>query len=185
MKNLLKPILVRDIQVFMGFANFYWHFISSFSKIIILITSMLKTTRLFEKLALKAFRANNNEIVEGSSGRVDKTVVDLFKSKNQKSKKLTHMPNIGATEKPNFLTPNVKKTFNHFRLVFIKASIFRHFDLESHIWIETDASSYAVSGMLSQLNLNSNAPRNDSNKSDFGQWHLVAYFFRKMIFAKT
>ena len=41
--------------------------------------------------------------------------------------------------------------------------------------------------MLSQLNLDSEAPPNDSNsnRSDFGQWHPVAYFSGKMILAKT
>ena len=36
--------LVRDIQVFLGFANFYCRFIKGFSKIATLLTSMLKTT---------------------------------------------------------------------------------------------------------------------------------------------
>ena len=79
------------------------------------------------------------------------------------------MPNIGAIENPNFLTPNAKKTFNHLQLAFIKARILQHFDLESHIRIETNVSSYAIGGVLNQLNLNSDIPPNDSNKSDFGQ----------------
>lgn len=32
-KNYPKPKSVRDIQVFIWFANFYWQFIQSFSKI--------------------------------------------------------------------------------------------------------------------------------------------------------
>ena len=39
--------------------------------------------------------------------------------------------------------------------------------------------------MLSQLNLNSDATPNDSNKSDFGLWHSVAYFFKKIIPIET
>ena len=95
------------------------------------------------------------------------------------------MPNIGATGEPNFLTPDAKKAFNHLRLAFIEAPILRHFDPESHIRIETDASGYAIGGVLSQLNLDSDAPPNDSNKSDFDQWHPVAYFSRKMIPVET
>ena len=57
--------------------------------------------------------------------------------------------------------------------------------MESHIRIETDISGYAISGVLSQLNINSDASPNDLNKSDFGQWHPVAYFSRKMIPAET
>ena len=91
------------------------------------------------------------------------------------------MPNIKATGEPNFLTTNAKKAFNHLRLGFIKAPILRYFDSESHIWIEIDASGYAIGGVLSQLNLNLDAPSNDSNsnKSHFDQWHPIAYFSRK------
>ena len=31
-KDWLKPKLVCNIQVFLGFANFYWQFIQGFSK---------------------------------------------------------------------------------------------------------------------------------------------------------
>ena len=96
-----------------------------------------------------------------------------------------HMPNFGATKKPNFLTPNTKNVFNHLRLAFIKAPPLWHFDLESLIQIQSDISSYAIGGVLSQLNLDSNESSNNLNlKSDFSQWHLVIYFFKKMIFAK-
>ena len=144
---------------------------------------MLKTTGSSKTLASRAFRAGNNEVVGVGGGRADEIIVDL--SKNEKSRKLTRVPNIGATGKPNFLTPDAKKAFNHLRLAFIEAPILRHFDPESHIRIETDASGYAIGGVLSQLNLDSDAPPNDSNKSDFGQWHPVAYFSRKMIPAET
>ena len=42
------------------------------------------------------------------------------------------------------------------------------------MWIETDKSGYAISGILNQLTLD-----------DLGQWHLVAYHLQKMILAKT
>ena len=99
---------------------------------------MLKTTGLSEELALRAFRIGNHEVVEGG-GKADKTVVDLFKFKNEKSRKLTHMPNIGVTRESNFLTLNAKKTFNYLRLAFIKAPILQHFEPKSHIQIETNA----------------------------------------------
>ena len=55
--------------------------------------------------------------------------------------------------------------------MFIKALIFQYFDLESHIWIKTDASGYAIDSVLGQLNLNSDVLLNDLNlnRSDFGQ----------------
>ena len=43
-KHWLKPKSVCDIQVFLGFANFYWQFIQGFNRIAAPLTSMLKTT---------------------------------------------------------------------------------------------------------------------------------------------
>ena len=65
----------------------------------------------------------------------------------------------------------LKKAFNHLWLAFIEALILRHFNLECHIRIETDASDYALGRVLSQLNLDSDTPPNDSNKSDFAFGH--------------
>ena len=126
---------------------------------------MLKTTGSSKKLALGAFGAGNNKVIGGGSDKADKTVVNL--SKNEKSRKLTRVLNIKAIEEPNFLTPNAKKAFNHLRLAFNKALILQHFDLESHIRIKTDALAYAIGRVFSQLNLDSDAPPNDLNKSDF------------------
>ncbi len=39
-----EPQSVRDIQVFLGFANFYKRFIRNFNRIAALLTSMLRTT---------------------------------------------------------------------------------------------------------------------------------------------
>ena len=101
---------------------------------------MLKTTGLSEKLALKTFRVDNDKVIGGSGD--SKTVRNL-------SRKLTCIPNIGATEESNLLTSNAKKAFNHLKLAFIKAPILQYFDLESHIRIETDVSGYAIGGVLS------------------------------------
>ena len=40
----LEPQLVRDILVFLEFANFYWRFIQKFSRIAALLISILRTT---------------------------------------------------------------------------------------------------------------------------------------------
>ena len=78
---------------------------------------MLKTTKLFKKLALKIFKANNNKIVGSDSGRANETIWNS-------SKNLMHMLNIRVMGEPNFLTLDAKRAFNHLRLVFIKALIF-------------------------------------------------------------
>ena len=58
--------------------------------------------------------------------------------------------------------------------MFVEASILNHFDPERHIWIETDVFGYAISGILSQLTLD-----------DLGQWHPIAFVFKKMISGET
>ena len=50
-KDWLEPKSVCNIQVFLGFANFYWRFIQGFSKIAAPLTSMLKTTESPDKPA--------------------------------------------------------------------------------------------------------------------------------------
>ena len=71
--------------------------------------------------------------------------------------------------------------------MFIEVWILRHFDLECHIRIETDASSYPIREVLSQLI--SDYLTSDLDpiliKSDFGQWHAITYFSREMILAET
>ena len=73
-----------------------------------------------------------------------------------------------------FLTAGAKMAFTELRQAFIKALILHHFDPEHHIWVETDASGYATSGVLSQL-----------TSDDSGQWYPIAFFLRKMILAET
>ena len=55
---------VEDIQVFIGFANFYWHFIKGFSRIVAILTAMLKTT---ESSIVSASRIDDNEVVGDES----------------------------------------------------------------------------------------------------------------------
>ena len=73
-KNWPEPTLVRDIRVFIGFANFYRHFIRGFSRIAAPLTSLLKATGSLDS-APKAFRADDDEVVE-VGGRANGTVVN-------------------------------------------------------------------------------------------------------------
>ena len=175
-KNWPEPTSVRDIQVFIGFANFHRRFIWGFSRIAALLTFMLKTTGSSD-LASKAFRADGNKVV-GVAGRANKTVKDSSKSKmlkNEKSEILMRSSDIGATREPMFLTSDARKDFNHLKQAFIKTPILRHFDPECHIQIKTDASGYAIGEVLSQLSthwVTPNEPNSSAKnltKSDFGQ----------------
>ena len=74
----------------------------------------------------------------------------------------------------SYLTLKARLAFIQLKKAFTKAPILRHFDLECYIWIKTNVSGYAISGVLCQLSL-----------KNLGQWHLDAYFFQKMIPAKT
>lgn len=86
---------------------------------------LLKITELSE-LTSKAFKTNNNEVVEVDSNRTDKIAIKLFKSKNSKNtkSKLLMCINIGATRKLIFLTLNTKVAFNRLKQAFIKVLIF-------------------------------------------------------------
>ena len=58
----------------------------------------------------KAFITDENKIL-GFGGRVNKTVVNLFKL--EKSKNLIYIQNIRAIKKPNFLNSNSENAFNY------------------------------------------------------------------------
>ena len=103
--------------------------------------------------------------VEVDGGEVEVDEVGKNGRKTSKSQRM-----VGS----DFLTPGAKLAFTELRQSFLKAPILHHFDPECHIRIETDASGYAIGGVLSQL-----------TSDDSGRWHPVAFFSRKMIPAET
>ena len=137
-----KPKSIQDIQVFLGFVNFYQQFIQGFSKIAAPLNSMLKTTRLPN---MSGPEVGNNYCkivkfsVDGGSEKLVKKSrklskgLKLSKSGNSKSKKLAkskkptksrNSPNSNAKKAgPSFLTPKARVAFNRLRLAFIKALI--------------------------------------------------------------
>ena len=106
--------------------------------------------------------------VEVDGGEVEVDEVGKKGQKTSKSKKSSKSKTVGS----DFLTPGAKLAFTELRQAFLKAPILHHFDPERHIWIETDASGYAIGGILSQL-------------TSEGRWHPVAFFSRKIIPAET
>ena len=114
-----------------------------------------------EKHKGKAKPVNRHEV---GGNEVDDEVDDKV-GKNQKISKSKKM--IGSLD---FLIPEAKLAFTKLRQAFLKALILYHFNLKRHIWIETDVSGYTISKILSQLTLN-----------DLGQWHLMIFFFWKII----
>ena len=92
--------------------------------------------------------ADENKVVRGGGKANDRNLSMFKKSKNAKSGKQIH---IGAMGEPIFLTSGAKETFNQLRQAFTKALILQYFDPECRIRIKTDASSYAIEEVLSQL----------------------------------
>ena len=107
--------------------------------------------------------AEDAEIGSIGDGDCDNELIEKspFTSKNSN----------GAT---GYLTSKARLAFTQLRKAFTKAPILQHFDPECHIRIETDASGYAIGGVLSQLILD-----------NLGQWHPVVFYLQKMIPAKT
>ena len=174
-----EPQSVKNIYVFLGFANFYKRFIRNFSKIVTLLTLMLQTTNK-EALSTQATENKKNQDTSASANSVGGRGVDgdiknlSFVVKLAKSKKPIFVKfNSSGTD---FFTIRVKKAFIHLRKAFIKAPIFRYFNLERHIRIETDALRYAISEVFSQMisdqsSSNHVTHKNHSNffKSEIGQ----------------
>ena len=120
-KKWREPKSMRDIQVFLEFANFYWRFLYGFSKIARPLTLMLRmsfTIRSAKNLS-QINVAEDAEVGVGGGGDCDKKTVERSLSKN--------------LIRAGYLTSNTKKAFNHFWHAFTKALIFQHFDPEHHI----------------------------------------------------
>ena len=85
--------------------------------------------------------------------KVDSNEVEDYKveKKVQKSSKSKNLSKSIKTVKIDFLIPKAKLVFTKLRQAFVKAPILHHFDLERHIRIETDASSYIIGDILNQL----------------------------------
>ena len=125
-QNWPRPTCVRDVQVFIGFANFYRRFIRGFSKIAGPLTAMLKT------------------------------------------KPANHRQKAPKGVESEFLTEEALEAFEKLKKSFIEAPVLRHYDASKPVRVETDASGYAIGGILAQ-------------QDDEGQWHPVAYYSRKML----
>ncbi len=79
----------------------------------------------------------------------------------------------GKFQDMNFiLTKDAEISFHQLRSAFTTAPILRHFDLLLFIRMETDASGFAISGILSQQH------------PETWHWHPVAFWSRKKIFSE-
>jgi hypothetical protein len=128
-----EPACHCDIQVFLGFANFYRRFRSSFSRLAKLMTDMLKG---------------------GKNGRFSEPFVP---------------------------TLAMKQSFAQLWDAFTRAPVLAHFDPAKPIHLETDASGFAIAGIISQqqdkvCSGTEGIARGVKGRADKGHWHLVAFW---------
>ena len=97
-KAYSEPKSVWDIQVFIGFANFYCRFIQGFSQILAPLTSMLKMS-LQPVDALLATTVDNSKVIRSSGGSEEKSVKSDFTKPMRRA------------EKPSFLTSDARQAF--------------------------------------------------------------------------
>ena len=161
---------------------------------------MLKTTISSQVLGTRVLAANEADDVGGDDGLNDGSKHVEPKTRRSKSQKMSKSQNLAKSKKqlksenspkfdatkagPSFLTPKARAAFNRLWLAFTKAPIFWYFNPECHIWIEIDASRYAIGGVLSQLASKTSLDR-VVTKTNLGQWYLVTFFSKKMIPAET
>lgn len=98
--------------------------------------------------------------IQGFS-RIAAPLTETTQGSNAKSKKEL------TSRRAGFLSPEAQAAFRTLVLAFTTAPFLQHFEVALPIRLETDASGYAISGILSQ-------------KHSDG-WRVTAYFSRKMI----
>jgi hypothetical protein len=106
------PKSVRDVQVLLGFANFYRRFIRKYAKVTLPLTELLKKTE---------------------TSNATKT--------SQKSNKPTYKWK---------WTREAELAFRKRKRAFTGAPILQHFDPAKPIILQTDASGFAIAGILNQ-----------------------------------
>ena len=161
-----KPQSVQNIQLFLGFANFYKRFIKNFSRIATLLTLILQTTDKSTRNKAQSTQTEKQNVLNGVSSASDadgidgsiknlSTVVKSTKSKKSDLLKANFVKvNSSGT---GFLTCKAKKAFIYLRKAFIKASIHRLFNSKCYIYIKTNALEYAIGGVFSQMTLDQNS----------------------------
>ena len=115
----------HNIQVFLGFANFYWCFVAYFSWIVQPLTTLL---------------------VGGK---------------------------VGCFSKAFELTKEVRTTFEELKVAFTTAPVLQHYNTNLPVRLETDASGFAILGILSQ--------QNNEESPEKCHWHPMTFWSCQML----
>jgi hypothetical protein len=174
-----QPKSVHDIQIFLGFMNFYRRFIEGYSHITRLLTELLKTSGKEGENG----DGQNQPARQGPPSRAREVKhtglseempegdgVTPLTARMEKTQKRKHKQN--AKGPPFMWTDAAEKSFNWIKKSFAGAGILAHFDPRKRIRLEIDASKFAIAAILSQL-------------QEDGQWRPVAFWWRKLILAET
>jgi hypothetical protein len=113
------PESVHDIQVLLGFTNFYWRFIRKYAKVTCPHTELLKTAD--NPSGAEKLGPSSNRPRYKKSGVVGKNKWEW-------------------TRKAELAFRKLKKAFN-------AASILQHFDPTKPIVLQTDVSGFAIAGI--------------------------------------
>ena len=119
---------------------------------------MLKTTESTGSAA--NFKGTKGK-VDGNSvignnvggGKATKPTKEKNQAKTTKFKILVKFKNHDFTKsrteqvRTGFFIPKARLAFTQLKQAFVEAPILHHFNPESHFWIETDASNYAIGGV--------------------------------------
>jgi hypothetical protein len=127
-----EPKSVREVRIFLGFANYYRRFIEGFSRV---------------AHALHQITQRPGGAAKGG-----------HQQRKEESRELT-------------LDNEARRAFETLREKFVNGPILVHFDPTLPCQVETDASGFAISGIISQ-------PHADKHGKD--RSHLIAYYSRKM-----
>ena len=121
-----EPTCIRDVQMFLGFANFYRRFIERYSRICLPLNKLVKG----EDVHKKGPRFRNLRL----------------RSKSPPGRR--PMP-----KRPTQFefTQEARDAFNELKEVFTTAPVLRHFNPALKIRVEPDASGCAVAAILTQL----------------------------------
>ena len=148
-----EPRSVREILMFVGFANFYRRFIKGYSRITLPLSELTRQEKKKE-----------GETIPQTKRQYSPS------PKNKREAKYER----GVFLDTEFqLPPKAREAFEHLKAAFTKAPLLRHFNPELRIRVETDASGFAISGIISHL------------QEDDGQWHPIAFWSRKMTDIET
>jgi hypothetical protein len=124
-----EPInCIRDIQVFLGVANFYRRFIEGYSRICLPLHNLVRGKEAHRKRKSKNLR---------------------LRSKTPPREK---PPGFKRDQLKEFTLPqDAREAFQKLKKLFSSAPLLRHFDPKLKIRVEPDASGSAVAAIISQL----------------------------------